>query len=82
MTAPIVTVTSAPALDRTLLVDRLALGSIARVREVREDPGGKGINVSKVLRHFGRPTRALGFMAGTTGGPHGLAVLVHGPDQR
>jgi 1-phosphofructokinase len=67
MVAPIVTVTPSPALDRTLRVDRLDFGGIARVREVREDPGGKGINVSRVLNHFGYPTRALGFIGGRIG---------------
>ena len=67
MVAPIVTVTPSPALDRTLRVDRLDFGGIARVRDVREDPGGKGINVSRVLNHFGYPTRALGFIGGRIG---------------
>ena len=64
---PIVTVTPSPALDRTLRVDRLDFGAIARVRDVREDPGGKGVNVSRVLNHFGWPTTALGFIAGSIG---------------
>ncbi|HSB69717.1 MAG TPA: 1-phosphofructokinase [Candidatus Methylomirabilis sp.] len=67
MVSPIVTVTPSPALDRTLRVDRLDFGAIARVRDVREDPGGKGVNVSRVLNHFGRPTTALGFIAGRIG---------------
>jgi 1-phosphofructokinase family hexose kinase len=63
----VITVTPNPALDRTLRVDALALGGIARVQEVQEDPGGKGINVSRVLRSFGCPTIALGFLGGRTG---------------
>lgn len=65
--APVVTVTPNPALDRTLRVDELSFGGIARVQAVREDPGGKGINVSRVLREFGCPTAALGFLGGSTG---------------
>ena len=65
--APVITVTPNPALDRTLRVDALVLGGIARVQGVQEDPGGKGINVSRVLRSFGCPTTALGLLGGMTG---------------
>jgi 1-phosphofructokinase family hexose kinase len=34
---------------------------------VQQDPGGKGINVSRVLRQFGCPTAALGFLGGSAG---------------
>lgn len=64
---PVVTVTPNPALDRTLRVDELAVGGIARVQATQEDSGGKGINVSRVLRQFGCPTTALGFVGGTIG---------------
>jgi len=67
MNAPIITVTPNPALDRTLFVDRLAIGGVARVREVLEEPGGKGINVSRVLRKFKADTLALSVIAGGTG---------------
>lgn len=67
MVTPIVTVTPSPALDRTLRVDRLDFGAVARVRDVREDPGGKGVNVSRVLNQFGWPTAALGFIGGSIG---------------
>lgn len=65
--APVITVTLNPALDRTLSVDALAFGGVARVQGIQEDPGGKGINVSRVLRHFDCPTVALGFLGGPTG---------------
>ena len=65
--APVITVTPNPALDRTLRVDELSFGGIARVQGVQEDPGGKGINVSRVLRQFGCPTAALGFLGGSAG---------------
>jgi 1-phosphofructokinase len=63
----VATVTPNPALDRTLRVDELAFGGIARVQAIQEDPGGKGINVSRVLRSFGCPTTAMGFLGGPTG---------------
>jgi 1-phosphofructokinase len=65
--APVITVTPNPAADRTLRVDELAFGGVARVQGVQEDAGGKGINVSRVLRKFGCPTAALGFLGGSTG---------------
>jgi 1-phosphofructokinase len=65
--APVITVTPNPALDRTLRVDELTFGGISRIQGIREDPGGKGINVSRVLRKFGCPTAALGFLGGATG---------------
>jgi hypothetical protein len=65
--ALVTTVTPNPALDRTLRVDELTFGGIARVQTVQEDPGGKGINVSRILRAFGCRTAALGFLGGGTG---------------
>ncbi|MCX5734972.1 MAG: 1-phosphofructokinase [candidate division NC10 bacterium] len=65
--SPVITVTPNPALDRTLRVDELSFGGIARVQGVQEDPGGKGINVSRVLRQFGCSTAALGFLGGSAG---------------
>jgi 1-phosphofructokinase len=65
--APVITVTPNPALDRTLRVDELVFGGIARVQDTQEDPGGKGINVSRVLRQFGCPTMALGIVGGSIG---------------
>jgi 1-phosphofructokinase family hexose kinase len=55
-------------------VDALAFGGIARVQAVQEDAGGKGINVSRVLRSFGYPTIALGFLGGATGRLLGRAL--------
>jgi 1-phosphofructokinase len=63
----IITVTLNPAMDRTVVVDELVLGEVNRVREARSDPGGKGINVSRVLRELGRPSLAMGFVAGALG---------------
>lgn len=61
------TVTFNPALDYAVYLDRFELGSTNR--SVREELtcGGKGINVSVVLRELGVETRALGFLAGFTG---------------
>lgn len=77
---PVTTVTPNPALDRTLRVDELAFGGIARVQGVEVDPGGKGINVSRVLRQFGCPTTALGFVGGSAGRSVAEAMAALGVD--
>jgi 1-phosphofructokinase family hexose kinase len=63
----IYTVTLNPSLDRTLSVPELNPGTLHRARLVREDLGGKGINVSRSLRALGIPSRILGFAGGWSG---------------
>ena len=63
----IATVTLNPSLDRTLRVPRLVPGALHRACFVRQDLGGKGINVARALRALGIPSRILGFAAGNTG---------------
>ena len=63
----IITVTLNPAVDQTLVLNRLELGDTNRVRDSRMDPGGKGINVSRVLRELDRESLATGLAAGTLG---------------
>lgn len=64
---PIVTVTMNPAIDEAVAIDTLLLGATNRCSLDDLDPGGKGINVSRVLHRLGRPTLALGFIGGVTG---------------
>jgi tagatose 6-phosphate kinase len=63
----IVTVTLNPALDVTYPVDALVAHTTHRVREVRERPGGKGLNVARVLHALGEPVLATGLLGGVTG---------------
>lgn len=63
----IYTVTLNPALDHTVDVGELCLGTVNRAVAGRIDPGGKGINVSIILHRLGMETTALGFSAGETG---------------
>ena len=63
----IITVTLNPAVDQTLELDHLTLGDTNRVRDSRIDPGGKGINVSRVLRELGRESLASGLAPGSLG---------------
>lgn len=61
------TVTFNPAIDYVVHVEDLRVGSINRMSSEKICCGGKGINVSLVLRELGIPSRALGFVAGFTG---------------
>lgn len=63
----IYTVTLNPALDYIVQVDELKTGQINRATEEQIFPGGKGINVSMVLKNIGHDSVALGFVAGFTG---------------
>ena len=49
----IYTVTLNPALDRTITINDFQIGKVNRISEIRNDPGGKGINVSKMLKNLG-----------------------------
>lgn len=64
---PIATVTLNPALDEALAIDALAMGDANRCTFDALDPGGKGINASRVIHRLGRPTVAYGFAGGVTG---------------
>ena len=61
------TVTFNPALDYVVRMDRFRAGEVNRTRSDEIQFGGKGINVSTVLRNLGVDNVALGFLAGFTG---------------
>jgi len=63
----IYTVTFSPCLDYAVWVEELKLGEVNRVEREHMLPGGKGINVSIVLKNLGFKSTALGFVAGFTG---------------
>lgn len=63
----IYTVTFNPAIDYVVHVEDLRVGSINRMSSEKIYCGGKGINVSLVLRQLEIPSCALGFVAGFTG---------------
>ncbi|MDR2442871.1 MAG: 1-phosphofructokinase [Deltaproteobacteria bacterium] len=63
----IVTVTMNPALDKTVDVDTLVPKALNRLLNVRVDPGGKGVNVSKIIKVLGGSSVATGFVGGETG---------------
>ncbi len=63
----IYTVTLNPSLDYIVSVEEFTLGRVNRTSKELIYPGGKGINVSMVLKNLGHESTALGFMAGFTG---------------
>ena len=63
----IYTVTFNPSLDYIVSVDDFKLGLTNRTSSELILPGGKGNNVSTVLKNLGLESTALGFVAGFTG---------------
>lgn len=75
----IVTLTANPSLDRTVtLSGPLVRGAVHRTAEVLVDPGGKGINVARVLHAAGEPVLAI--LPGNAGDPLLAALETHGID--
>jgi 1-phosphofructokinase family hexose kinase len=67
----IITVTLNTAIDKTLSVPNFRLGRRHRTVEQTTMPGGKGVNVARVLKTLGSPVIATGF----TGGPTGTRIV-------
>ncbi|MFB7189476.1 1-phosphofructokinase family hexose kinase [Streptomyces sp. NPDC056178] len=63
----ILTVTLNTALDLTYGVPELVPHASHRVSDMSERPGGKGLNVARVLSALGHDTVVTGFAGGTTG---------------
>ena len=73
------TVTLNPAVDRELTVPAIEFDSVLRATACQVDFGGKGFNVSRVLRSLGAASVALGFAGGKSGellrdGLHSLGI--------
>lgn len=63
----IITVTLNPALDKTIYLKNYHHGEVNIIDKSILDPGGKGINVSKILNNFSCPYISLGFIGGMNG---------------
>ncbi|MFB6506254.1 MULTISPECIES: 1-phosphofructokinase family hexose kinase [unclassified Streptomyces] len=73
----ILTVTLNTALDLTYDVPKLVPHTSHRVGDISERPGGKGLNVARVLSALGHETTVTGFAGGSTGAV--LRELLAGP---
>ncbi|BCA85806.1 tagatose-6-phosphate kinase [Enterococcus saigonensis] len=63
----IYTVTLNPSIDYIVHVDDLKIGEVNRMKKDLKLPGGKGINVSRILKRNKIENIALGFLGGFTG---------------
>lgn len=63
----ILTITLNPSVDRRYVVNGFEKGKVFRAEEVQYTPGGKGINVTKVIKSLGEPVMATGFLGGRSG---------------
>lgn len=63
----VLTVTINPALDKTVFIPAFRTGHDFRTKKISLVPGGKGINVSQVLKHLRTNTLATGFLGGRDG---------------
>ncbi|EFU38980.1 1-phosphofructokinase [Paenibacillus vortex V453] len=63
----IYTVTLNPSIDYIVEVEFIELGGLNRMTRDMKFPGGKGINVSRVLNQLGAENTAIGFLGGFTG---------------
>lgn len=63
----IYTCTLNPSVDYIVHVDKFQLNDLNRISFEAKYPGGKGINVSRVLQRAGVESQALGFVGGFTG---------------
>ncbi|MBM7559124.1 1-phosphofructokinase family hexose kinase [Marinitoga litoralis] len=66
----VMTVTLNPSLDREIVINNFKVGEMFRVSNSSQsviEPGGKGINVSRMLSKLGIENMALGFLGGFIG---------------
>lgn len=63
----IYTVTLNPSIDYIVRLDKVEVGSVNRMDSDDKFAGGKGINVSRVLKRLDIPNTATGFIGGFTG---------------
>jgi 1-phosphofructokinase family hexose kinase len=74
----IVTLTLNPALDRSAEAACMRPGEIVRITDVHDAPGGKGVNVSRVLHALGTETLAVFLSGGAAGETHQELLRIRG----
>lgn len=74
----IITVTLNPAFDKTVLVQGFKQGKLNRADNVTVSPGGKGLNVSMMLKRLGADSTAIGIFGKNNGAEIVNALSKHG----
>lgn len=81
MMAKIITLTVNPALDVYTTIDQLEPEKKLRCTEPTKDPGGGGVNVSRVLKRLGTEAKTIYTRGGYTGQIFGELLSNEGIDQ-
>ena len=77
------TLTLAPAIDRTVRVDApLLVPGVCRAVDECSEPGGKGLNVARMLARLGRSVAAGGLLGGDDAAPFERAMREAGISDR
>ncbi|MGY3756214.1 1-phosphofructokinase family hexose kinase [Helcococcus kunzii] len=63
----IITITPNPAIDIAYFIEDFKIDNIHKVSKIFKTAGGKGLNVSKVLKILGSDILATGFLGGNSG---------------
>ena len=63
----VLTITMNPSIDKTILLEKFQVYGLNRIQNARLDPGGKGINVARVLKNFHVNVTVSGLIAGQQG---------------
>ncbi|MGR3741870.1 1-phosphofructokinase [Companilactobacillus sp. DQM5] len=73
----IYTVTANPSIDYIVQINQLTVGDINRSNYDSKLPGGKGINVTRILKELGADSTALGFVGSATGSMFEQLLEIH-----
>ncbi|MFT4055440.1 MAG: 1-phosphofructokinase [Novosphingobium sp.] len=76
------TVTFNPAIDQTVTLDRLQPGEVHRARTVRQNAGGKGVNVASCLADWGVSVTACGLLGSDNAAPFDALFAAKGIEDR
>ena len=67
MSNSVLTITMNPSVDISYPLEHLNIDTVNRVKDVSKTAGGKGLNVTRVLRQLGVSVTASGIIGGTIG---------------
>lgn len=76
----IFTITLNPALDKQLTVADIRFNDVLIAEKVQLDFGGKGFNVSRMLKELNQPSKAVGLLGGQTGKTIEVGLKAQGID--